>query len=291
MMKILISDAFDPSLPERLVAYGEVLEPSQLAEAEVLLVRSRTKCRPEFIDRIPNLKLIIRGGVGLDNIDLEYCAKKGITVHNTPTASSVAVAEIAMSLMLGLPNQLPYAHEGMLKGEWRKKKIKRFELYGKTLGLIGIGRIATEVAKRARAFGMRVIAFDKYVECSKVAEMLSFEALLPQADFISLHTPLTPETQGMINAEVIAGMKDGVLLINTGRGKCIIEEDVVAALESGKLAGYGTDVWYNDPPGETPLTQAPNTLLLPHIGASSRENLLRIGDIVCELIEEFGAKS
>ncbi len=290
-MKILISDAFDPSLPERLVAYGEVLEPSQLAEAEVLLVRSRTKCRPEFIDRIPNLKLIIRGGVGLDNIDLEYCAKKGITVHNTPTASSVAVAEIAMSLMLGLPNQLPYAHEGMLKGEWRKKKIKRFELYGKTLGLIGIGRIATEVAKRARAFGMRVIAFDKYVECSKVAEMLSFEALLPQADFISLHTPLTPETQGMINAEVIAGMKDGVLLINTGRGKCIIEEDVVAALESGKLAGYGTDVWYNDPPGETPLTQAPNTLLLPHIGASSRENLLRIGDIVCELIEEFGAKS
>jgi D-3-phosphoglycerate dehydrogenase len=290
-MKILISDAFDPSLSERLTKFGEVFDDKgRLSEAEAVLVRSKTKCTKEYIDSAPNLKLIIRGGVGIDNIDVEYAKSKGIEVRNTPTASSVAVAEVAMALMLAVPNRLPFGHEGMVKGDWRKKQIKRTELFKKTLGLIGIGRIATEVAIRARAFGMKVIAYDKYVDSSQHAEMMTFEKVIAGADYISLHTPLTDETRGMLNKDTIARMKDGAVIINTGRGKCVVEEDVAAALESGKLAGYGTDVWYSDPPENTPISSAPNTVMLPHIGASSKENLLRIGDICVEIFEEFTAK-
>ncbi|MCP4667762.1 MAG: hydroxyacid dehydrogenase [Deltaproteobacteria bacterium] len=290
-MKIFISDAFDPTLPGRLGTYGEVFDDrDRLSEAEVILVRSKTKCTREFIDRMPNLKLIIRGGVGIDNIDVAYAEEKGVEVHNTPAASSVAVAEVAMALMLAVPNQILFCHEGMLKCEWRKKEVKRVELFKKTLGLIGIGRIGAEVAKRAAAFGMHVIAYDKYVDKSDLAVMKSFDEVIAEADFLSLHTPLTDDTQGMISKEMIARMKDGAIIINTCRGKCVIEEDVAEALESGKLGGYGNDVWYSDPPEESPLTNAPNTVLLPHVGASSRENLLRIGDIVVEIIEAFTKK-
>jgi D-3-phosphoglycerate dehydrogenase len=290
-MKILISDAFDASLPGRLEKFGEVFtDTSRVAEADVVLIRSKTKCTKEYIEKAPNLKLIIRGGVGIDNIDSKFAASRGIEVRNTPAASSVAVAELAMALMLAVPNKVVFGHEGMKKGAWRKKEIKRTELYKKTLGLVGIGRIATEVATRAAAFGMKVIAYDKYVTSSDAAEMKSLDEVLAESDYLSLHTPFTPETAKMINKETIAKMKDGAIIINTGRAKCVVEEDVVAALESGKLAGYGTDVWYSDPPENSPLIDAPNTVLLPHIGASSKENLLRIGDIVVEIIEEFSKK-
>lgn len=290
-MKILISDAFDASLPKRLEKFGEVFsDKERLAEANVVLIRSKTKCTKEYIDSAPNLKLIIRGGVGIDNIDSAHAKSKGIEVRNTPAASSVAVAELAMALMLAVPNKLAFGHEGMMKGDWRKKEIKRTELYKKTLGLIGIGRIATEVAKRAKAFDMKVVAFDPYVKKSEFAEMKSLDEVLAESDYISLHTPLTDETKGMINKSSIAKMKDGAIIINTGRGKCVIEEDVVQALKDGKLAGYGNDVWYSDPPESSPFVGAPNVVLLPHIGASSKENLLRIGDIVVEIIEEFSKK-
>ncbi len=290
-MKILISDAFDASLAGRLEKFGEAFDDkSRLGEANVVLVRSKTKCTREYIDSAPNLKLIIRGGVGIDNIDVAYAKEKGIEVRNTPAASSVAVAELAMALMLAVPNKLPFGHEGMLKNDWRKKQIKRAELFKKTLGLVGIGRIATELAKRAKAFEMNVIAFDPYVDKSEFAEMKGLDEVLAQADYLSLHTPLTDETKGMINANAIAKMKDGVIIVNTGRGKCVVEEDVAAALKSGKIGGYGNDVWYSDPPESTPLIDAPNVVLLPHIGASSKENLLRIGDIVCEIIDEFSKK-
>ncbi|MDJ0763081.1 MAG: hydroxyacid dehydrogenase [Myxococcota bacterium] len=287
-MKILISDAFDPSLPERLARFGEVFDDtSRLSEANVVLVRSKTKCTKEYIDSAPNLKLIIRGGVGIDNIDSAYAETKGIAVRNTPAASSVAVAELAITLMLSVINKVPFGHEGMVTGDWRKKKIKRMELFKKTLGLIGIGRIATEVAKRAKGFEMNVIAYDKYVSTSDVAELKGLDEVLAKSDFLSLHTPLTDETRGMINKEMIAKMKDGAIIVNTGRGKCVNEEDVAEALKSGKLGGYGNDVWYSDPPENSPLVNAPNAVLLPHIGASSKENLLRIGDIVVEIIETF----
>jgi D-3-phosphoglycerate dehydrogenase len=288
-MKILISDAFDPSLPGRLKKFGEVTDDkSQLSDADVVLIRSKTKCTREYIDSAPNLKLIIRGGVGLDNVDREYAEKKGITVQNTPAASSVAVAELAFAHMLAVPNLLIQAHNSMMEGKWEKKELKRTELMGKTLGLIGIGRIASEVAKRASAFGMKVIAYDKFVKTSGFAEMTSFEDVLSQSQYISLHVPLTDETKGMINKNTIAQMKDGVVIINTGRGKCVVEEDVAEALKSGKIRKYASDVYFSDPPApECPLLKAPNVQLTPHIGASSKENLLRIGDIIVDILEHF----
>ncbi|MBD3235593.1 MAG: hydroxyacid dehydrogenase [Candidatus Eisenbacteria bacterium] len=287
-MKILISDAFDPSLPDRLRKYGEPTDDKQqLAEAEVVLVRSKTKCTREYIDSAPKLKMIIRGGVGLDNIDLEYAKQKNIQVFNTAAASSIAVAEMAFAHLIAIPNRLIEGHCTMKEGRWAKKELKRTELYGKTLGLIGIGRIGREVAQRARAFGMQVIAYDKYVDHTEHAELVMLDQLLERADFLSLHTPLTDETRGMVNADLIAKMKDGAIIINTGRGKVVDEADLAAALESGKVRAYGTDVWESDPPPESsPLLKAPNVFMTPHIGASSKENLLRIGDVICEILEE-----
>lgn len=289
-MKILISDAFDPALPEKLARFGEVFtDKDRLSEADVVLVRSKTKCTREYIDGAPALKLIIRGGVGIDNIDSEYARQKGVAVHNTAAASSIAVAECAMALMTAIPANVIPGHTAMKARDWQKKALKRTELYKKTVGFLGIGRIATETARRAAAFGMKVIAYDKYVDESNDAEMVTFDELLAQSDFISMHLPLTPETDGMINAGSIPKMKDGVIIINTGRGKCVNEADMAAALTSGKVRAYGTDVWYSDPPDwdECPLIDAPNCYMTPHIGASTEENLLRIGDVIEEIIDEY----
>ncbi len=289
-MLILICDAFDASLPGKLARFGEVTDDiKRLGEAHVALVRSKTKCTKEFIDAAPNLKLIVRGGVGLDNVDKAYAATKGIAVKNTPKASSIAVAELAFALMMAVPNQLIPAHNAMLEGKFLKKELKRTELFGKTLCLIGIGNIAVEVARRAKAFGMRVVAFRKSGEPHPDAEVKpTLVEAVSGADYISLHTPLTPETQGMINAALIEHMKPGVILVNTGRGKCIVEADVVAALESGRIRGYATDVWTSDPPpADCPLPKAKNVIMTPHIGASSKENLLRIGVEVEQILDAF----
>jgi len=289
-MLILISDAFAPDLPDKLAKFGEVTDDkSRLSEADIVLVRSKTKCTKEYIDSAPNLKMIIRGGVGLDNIDLEYAKQKGIIVHNTPEASSIAVAELTFALMLAIPNHIVSGCVSMRECKWLKKELKRTELYGKTLGLIGIGRIGTEVAKRAKAFGMRVIAYRKSGKPSEWAEVKpTLEEMLREADYVSLHTPLTEETKYIINKETIAMMKDGAILINTGRGKCVVEEDVAEALKSGKLRGYGTDVWYSDPPDwSSPILSAPNVVMTPHIGSSSKENLIRIGELIVQKIRDF----
>lgn len=292
-MVILISDAFDDKLPKRLERFGEVTDdPARLAEADVVLVRSKTKCTKEWIDSAPNLKLIIRGGVGLDNIDLGYAKEKGIAVHNTASASSIAVAEMAFALMIAVPTRLVEAHQSMKEGRWAKKEMKRTELYGKTLGLIGAGNIGTELARRAAAFGMTVIAFDPIITSHEIAELVPFDELLARADYISLHVPLTEKTRGMINAESIAKMKDGVVVVNTARGPCVVEEDMAAALESGKVRAYATDVWYSDPPEPTsPILSAPNVIMTPHIGASTKENMGRIGDVVVELLEDFAKRT
>jgi len=193
-------------------------------------------------------------------------------------------------LMIAVPSRLIEAHNALkLDGKFLKKEIKRTELMGKTLGLVGIGRIAQELARRARAFGMRVLAFDPYVKTSDAAILVpTLKELFQQADYLSLHTPLTDETRGMINTENIANMKNGVVIVNTGRGKCVVEEDLAAALKAGKVAAYATDVWFSDPPDPaSPLLSAPNVIMTPHIGASSKENLLRIGDEVVELLEKW----
>jgi len=292
-MLILISDAFAPNLPDQISRFGEITDDkSRQKDADVILIRSKTKCTKEYIDQAPKLKMIIRGGVGLDNVDQVYAKEKGIAVYNTAAASSIAVAEVAFALMLAVPNHLVTGHNGMADGKWLKKELKRTELYGKTLGLIGMGLIATEVAKRAKAFGMNVISYRKSGKPSEFAEVLpNLDDVLKQSDYVSLHTPLTDETKGMFNKDTIAKMKDGAIIVNTGRGKCVVEEDIVAALDSGKLRGYATDVWYSDPPENSPITKAKNVVMLPHLGASSKENLLRIGDIIEEKLEEFVATS
>lgn len=289
-MLILISDAFDAGLAAKLEKFGEVTtDKDRLAQADVVLIRSKTKATKEYIDNAPNLKLIIRGGVGTDNIDKPYAAEKGIIVRNTPKASSIAVAENAFALMISVPNHVVKGHNGMVEGQWLKKELKRTELYGKTLCLIGMGNIAIEVAKRATAFGMKVKAYRQSGKPSEYADVKpTLKEALDGADYVSMHTPLTPETEGMFNTDTIGWMKDGAILVNTGRGKCVVANDVVAALESGKLAAYATDVWPSDPPpADYPILKAPNTVMLPHLGASTKENLLRIGEEVEAIITEL----
>ncbi len=288
-MKILISDAFDPSLPTKLEGFGEVTDDKErLPEVDVVLVRSKTKCTREYIDQAENLHLIIRGGVGLDNIDVEYARSKGIQVFNTASASAVAVAELAFALMIAVPTRIVEGHIGMTQHEWLKKQLKRTELMGKTLGLIGAGNIGTELARRAIGFGMRVIAFDPLIKSHDIVDLVTLDELFAESDYISLHVPLTDTTKGMINSDSIAKMKDGVVILNTARGGCVVEEDMVEALKSSKVRAYATDVWYSDPPDEScPLYDAPNVIMTPHIGASSRENMLRIGDVVVRILEDF----
>ena len=290
-MHILIADAFDAKLPERLKPFGEVSSDlATLGTAEVLLVRSKTKVDADLLAKAPNLKLVIRGGVGMDTVDKKLCAEKGVKAVNTPRASSVAVAEMAMAFMVAIPARLIEAHTSMKAGQFLKSELKRTELFKKTLGLVGAGNIATEVAKRAQAFGMEVIAYDPYLKAHPVAQLVSLDELAARADVISLHLPLTDETRGMINAAFLAKTKDGLILINTGRGKCIVDADVAAALASGKLRAYGTDVWPSDPPpADCPLLSAPNVFMAPHIGASSKENLGRIGDEVVLILQDFKA--
>jgi D-3-phosphoglycerate dehydrogenase len=275
-MKILISDPFSKDLAEKLKEFGEVTDnKEEYKDADIILVRSATKARKEYIDEAKNLKMIIRGGVGIDNIDVEYAKSKGIRVHNTPEASSIAVAELALAMMLVIQRNIVRAHNTTKNNEWIKKQLKGKELYKKTLGLIGIGLIGTEVAKRAQAFGMKVIACRKSETPSDYASLVSLDELLSQSDIISLHTPITEETKGIINRDTIAKMKDGVVLINTARGKLIVDEDLIEALNSGKVRAVGIDVYHVEPPVDSPLLKADG----------------RIGEIVIDLIRDFSKSS
>ena len=290
-MVILLADAFAPGLPDRLKTFGEVTsDMGRVGDAEVIIVRSKTRVDKAMIDKAPKLRFIIRGGVGVDTIDVEYARTKNIKVDNTPEASSLAVAELAFALMIAMPCNVAAADSSMKQGKWLKKELERVELSGKTLGLVGVGRIAREVAIRARAFNMKVIAYDKYVQSSDVATVVSLDEVLEKSDYISLHTPLTDETRAMICAATIARMKKGTRLINTARGKLIVEADVVAALKDGRLGGYAADVYDKEPPEGSALLSAPNTVLTPHLGASTEENLLRLGDCIVERMKTYTGK-
>jgi D-3-phosphoglycerate dehydrogenase len=288
-MKILIADKFGEDLPDKLAKYGEVVSEdlSRLKDADVLLVRSRTRPDKEFIDSAPNLKLIIRGGVGIDNIDTAYCKEKGILVHNTPSASAIAVAELVMAQMLTIQRRIVEAHNTTSAGKWEKKKLKGAEIYQKTLGLIGIGRIATEVAVRAKAFGMNIISCDPYVKTHAIARMTTLEEVLKSSDFISLHIPLTEETKDLINKQTLGLMKSNAVVINTARGKVINEQDLANALKAGTIRYAAIDVFQKEPPEGSPLIGLDNILLTPHIGASTGENLQRIGQLVEKLVGEL----
>ncbi len=286
-MLILISDAFDSSLEGKLKNFGEVTtDKARACEADVILVRAKTICNKEYIDAAKNCKLIIRGGVGIDNIDKAYAESKGIIVRNTPRASSIAVAELTFALMLSAPNHICAYDKGMKEGQWLKN-IKRTELYGKTLGLLGIGNIATKVAERAKAFGMNVVAYDKYVSSSAVATLVpSVEDAVKDADYISIHMPLTDETRGMFSEKLFSIMNKKPVIINAARGAIVDAEAMVKALDEGKVSWYCADVYPSDPPAEDyPLLKAEKVTLTPHVGANSVENLLRIGDEICDTIK------
>jgi D-3-phosphoglycerate dehydrogenase len=290
---IYIADSFDPSLPDKLGEFGEVTtDGNRLAEADVLLVRSKTKVTREVLEAARKVKLVIRGGVGIDTIDTKAAAERGVRVRNTPKASSITVAELAFALMLAAPTRLIEAHISMCQGKWEKNELKRTELFGKTLTVVGLGNIASEVAKRAQAFGMTVFAYDPLVSPERAAELgvtlvADLEEALSKAHYVSIHVPLVESTRNLINREALAAMRKGAVLVNTARAGVIVAEDVVEALESGQLAYYCADVWPTDPPSpDYPILKSNKVFMLPHLGASSKENLLRIGDEVCSIIRE-----
>lgn len=289
-MLILICDAFDAGLAAKLARFGEVTDDmARLSEADVALIRSKTKATAEWQQGAPKLKLIIRGGVGTDNIDKVAAKENGIRVHNTPKASGIAVAELAFAMMIAVPNHIVRAHNTMAAGEWAKKQLKRTELYGKKLGTVGIGNIAQELAKRGAAFGMDVCFYDPYVDsCGSYTKVDDLGRLFAECDYVSMHLPLTPETDGIVGKAILDSAKNGIVVVNTGRGKTVDAKAMTAALESGQVAYYATDVWPSDPPAEDdPILKASNTLMAPHLGASTKENLLRIGEEVEAIIDAF----
>ncbi len=262
-----------------------------VGDLDAIIVRSATKVRKEIIDAAPNLKVIGRAGIGLDNIDVEYAREKGIKVLNTPGATSISVAELTIGLMLAVMRKIAYADRETRKGNWPKKKCKGVEMYGKTLGVIGLGRIGREVVKRARAFGVKVIYYDVYrppveVEKELGVEFKPLEEVLSTADIITLHLPLTPETNHLINREAIEKMKDGSIIINAARGGIVDEDALYEALKSGKLYGAALDVYENEPLKESNLFELDNVVLTPHIGAQAKEGQARAGVEIARKVYE-----
>ncbi len=295
-MRVLICDPVEERALARLREAGlSVTVKTGMGEAELaqelakgydtIVVRSATKVRKPAIDAARGLKLIIRAGVGLDNIDADYAKEKGIEVLNTPKASSDSVAELALAHMFALARSLVRATETMREGKWEKKAFHGIELQGKTLGVIGIGRIGQALARRALALGMHVLAYDKYVKASPLPEvrLVPLETLLRESHFVSLHVP--PDPAGpVIGAREIALMKDGAFLINCARGGVVDEKALLEALNSGKLGGAGLDVFEEEPPKNMELLRHPKVTLTPHIGAQTHEAQARIGDELVEIL-------
>ncbi len=300
MIKILICDGMEKEAIKKLIDDGfEVVdkhyEEEELKENvrdfDVMIVRSATKVRKPIIDAAKGgkLKLVIRGGVGVDNIDVDYARKNGIEVKNTPNASSASVAELTIGHLFALTRYIHLANVTMRDGKWEKKKYEGIELFGKTLGLIGFGRIAREVATRAEALGMRVIYTDKLGKARGYErfEFCTIEKLLKKADFVSLHVPFNKEEGAIIGKDQFAIMKDGAYIINCARGGVIDEEALIEALNSGKINGAGLDVFENEPKPNLELVNHPKVCVTPHIGGSTEEAQERIGEEIVETIEEF----
>ena len=225
-----------------------------VTQSDALITRSGTAVTPELVNAGRRLRIIGRAGVGLDNVDVEACTARGILVINAPTANIMSATEHTMAMMLAIARNIPDAHASVRRGEWTRSKFMGSELNGKVLGIIGLGRIGSRVTVRARAFGMRVIACDPYIAASAFervnAEQVTLDELLATSDIITVHTPLTEETRGMIDASHIATMKDGVVLVNVARGGIYEEKALAEALESGKVSGAAVDVFVEEPPGD-----------------------------------------
>jgi D-3-phosphoglycerate dehydrogenase len=305
-MKVLVCDPVAPQTIQALQEAGiEVHNRPDITAEELLrdaanyhgmVVRSRTKVPAEVIDAATNLKIVVRGGVGLDNIDVKHATSKGVAVRNTPKASSNSVAELALGYMLALARHIPQATMSMTAGEWQKKTLKGTEVAGKTLGLIGFGNIGSLLGRKAAALGMEVIFYDVITPPDPgPAQQVSLDEVLNRSDYISLHVPLLPATKNMLNAETIANMKDGVYIVNCARGGVIDEDALYEALVSGKVAGAALDVYLDEKvtPGNPKLYELKDengfNLVIgsPHIGAATVEGQARVGTEVADILIEF----
>ena len=299
-MQVLVCDNVSPKGVACLEAQSELdvtlvaggLTDELLANAEAVIVRSATKITPEVMDKAPKLRVVGRAGVGVDNVDVDYATNRGIVVMNTPAGNTISTTELTFSMMMALARKIPQAHMSMKEGKWDRKLYAGAELSGKTLGICGMGRIGSQVARRAIAFGMRILAHDPYLSLNKArelqVELLELDELLGRSDFITVHMPLTDQTRDMINAESFTKMKDGVHLINCARGGIINEADLVAAVNGGKVAGAALDVYETEPcPEDSPLRTVPNIVMTPHLGASTKEAQESVGIEVAEGIIDF----
>jgi D-3-phosphoglycerate dehydrogenase len=254
----------------------------RIGDYDGIVIRSATKLTPELIGRAGRLRVIGRAGVGVDNVDVESATKRGIVVANAPESNVVTAAEHTMALLLALARNVPQAYVSLTEGKWERSKFSGVELYEKTLGILGFGRIGQLVAQRARGFGMRVLAFDPFVSAERYRELRvekaeSVDDIYAQAEFITVHLPKTPETQGFLDAEAFAKMRDGVRVLNVARGGLIDEQALQEALDSGKVAGAALDVFPSEPMTEHALFAYPNVVVTPHLGASTAEATDRAG--------------
>ena len=302
--KILITDGLDETGQSILRASAQVDDRNNISADDLLkaipdydglIVRGRTKVTAAVMEAASKLKVIGRAGVGVDNIDLEAAKKHNITVVNAPMSTSIAVAELTFGLMLALAREIPRADAGMKQGKWLKKELEGVELNGKTLGIIGYGRIGVEVGKRAAVFGMNVIAYDPLISEDIIkqrgAEPVSIQDLYAWSDFISLHLPLTVQTRDMMGAQAFAEMKDGVRIVCAARGGIIDEAELVKALNSGKVAGAALDVFSVEPPGLTEAVSHPRVIATPHVGAQTVEAQSRASeDIAAEVLSNLQGK-
>jgi D-3-phosphoglycerate dehydrogenase / 2-oxoglutarate reductase len=304
-MKVIICDPVDEKSVQAMKEIQGVevdvktgLTPDELkacvGEYEIMIVRSATKVKADIIANCKKMKLILRGGVGLDNIDVPTAEKAGIKVDNTPAASSVSVAELALAQMLAVARHIAQADASMKAKIWEKKKFSGTELFKKTLGIIGIGRIGQELAKRAIAFDMKVIAYDVMIDTIKLpngVQKANFEELLAKSDYISLHVPFDKAKGALLSANEFAKMKDGVYIVNCSRGGVIDEKALADSLKSGKVKAAAVDVFAKEPPdADNPLYALENVILSPHVGASTKEGQARVGGELVNKIKEFMGK-
>jgi D-3-phosphoglycerate dehydrogenase len=306
MAKVLVCDAMSTGplkaisdCPYLEMTYNPEVSADELPAAvkgmHAMVVRSRTKVTKPVIDAFDAMQLIIRGGVGVDNIDVAYAHEKGIEVRNTPAASSVSVAELAIAMMFSLARKLVPATNSMLAGAWEKKAFKGSELWQKTLGVVGLGRIGREVARRGEALGMKVIGYDPFVKAEQVTEAhvepATLDELIARSDFITLHVPHDDSTHHLINAARLAKMKKTAYLVDCARGGVLDERALAEALKAGLLAGAGLDVYEKEPPAENLFAGMANVVLAPHIGAQTAEGQERVGDEVAAILKDYFAAS
>jgi D-3-phosphoglycerate dehydrogenase len=298
-MRIVVADKISERGVELLREPGWQVETpplaaGALAEADALIVRSATRVTAELLEQAPRLRVVGRAGVGVDNIDVNAATLRGVLVMNTPGGNAVSVAEHTLALLLALARSIPQLNATVHAGRWEKSGAAGVEVRGKTLGLIGLGRVGTEVARRARALEMRVVACDPYIS-EHVAreldvELVALDDLLRRADYISLHTALGPATEKLINAAAIAKMKRGARLLNAARGELVDEAALADALRAGHLAGAAVDVFTNEPPRNSPLVGLPNVIATPHVAGSTEEAQEEVGTLIAQQVREFLAE-